>query len=82
MTKLSMKPCIHVALLDGNNDNNYGNGDNECQQQGLVRERMINIRDWLLCMFSRLIYNWSMTNLDNPELRALSATTILSIIDL
>jgi hypothetical protein len=38
-TKLSVKPCIHVALLDGNKDNNYGNDDNECQRRGLVRKR-------------------------------------------
>ncbi len=31
MTKLSTKPCIHVALLDSNNDNNYGNDDDERQ---------------------------------------------------
>jgi hypothetical protein len=24
------KPCIHIALLNGDNDNNYGNDDNEC----------------------------------------------------
>ncbi len=28
---------IHIALLDGDNDNNYGNDDDECQQQGLGR---------------------------------------------
>jgi hypothetical protein len=36
--KLSTKPSIHVALLDGNNDNNYGNDNDKCWQQGLMRK--------------------------------------------
>ncbi len=38
-TKLSTKPCIHVASHGGNNDNNYGDDDDECQQRGLVCKR-------------------------------------------
>jgi hypothetical protein len=37
--KSSTKPCIHVALHGGNNFNNYGNDDDKCRQQGLVRKR-------------------------------------------
>jgi hypothetical protein len=28
---------IYIASLDGNNDNNYGDDDDKCQQQGLGR---------------------------------------------
>jgi hypothetical protein len=39
MMKSSTKPCIHVALHSGDNDNNYGDDNNECQQRGLVHKR-------------------------------------------
>jgi hypothetical protein len=35
---------IHIVLLDGDNDNNYGNDNNECRQQGLE-----HVNDEALC---------------------------------
>ncbi len=39
-TKLLTKPRIHVASHGGDKDNNYGDDDDECGRQGLVRKRM------------------------------------------
>jgi hypothetical protein len=35
MTKLLMKPCIHVALHGSNNDNNSGNEDDKVVSEAL-----------------------------------------------
>jgi hypothetical protein len=32
---LAQAQGIHIALLDGNNNNNYGNDNNEFRKQGL-----------------------------------------------
>jgi hypothetical protein len=40
---------FYIALRDSDNDSNYGNGDDECQQQGLMCKRTA---------FSYLVAQW------------------------